>query len=480
MTKYLALKILALLGTGVAILILGAVAFGPRIAERVALRELSPEMKEQYVQWKSKKLILPPQALDVRPFSPETQAAARAFRQEYKARHSTLDKVLTNYFKNNPRLELLGKEERPDLAAARGDLDHLQPLLNAFERLVTQPDFEFNATVGDQRWMEGDYIRPIPFFLPFHNATKLTILKALVLAQEGKMAEALHAAEVSICGSRPNPYGSIIGQLVGVMACSPGAIAWQEVVRQCGDPGLLRHTLARQNELAGQLRFFSENLPITALDNLDTIRECKRRGLPVSLPPLTERELIAKSYEAEADYLEKITLPAQSILSPTATQKEKAILAFRISGMQESILSYRTSAAMYGGVGNYARPWRIRLALPWLSAVFFTQGRQTNTFEFQIRVRVAQSRFDLLRLETARKLYALEHGGAAPARLADLVPQYLPEIPLDRFAQDKKAPYREAANCYYSIGPNGKDEGARIFYDPTNGTTSGGDVALVR
>jgi hypothetical protein len=60
----------------------------------------------------------------------------------------------------------------------------------------------------------------------------------------------------------------------------------------------------------------------------------------------------------------------------------------------------------------------------------------------------------------ALRLYAADHAGRLPGTLADLVPAYLPALPLDPFASNKPLNYLpDAANpLLYSVGENGLDE----------------------
>ena len=57
-----------------------------------------------------------------------------------------------------------------------------------------------------------------------------------------------------------------------------------------------------------------------------------------------------------------------------------------------------------------------------------------------------------------------------PAKLADLAPRYLPRIPGDLFS-GKELTYKpsEKGYLFYSIGPNGKDDGGRWYDDDPPG-----------
>jgi hypothetical protein len=67
----------------------------------------------------------------------------------------------------------------------------------------------------------------------------------------------------------------------------------------------------------------------------------------------------------------------------------------------------------------------------------------------------------LLICDLAIRAYSLEHG-RNPAKLTDLVPDYLPEVPKDPFGSGQIL-YRLAPNGYllYSVGVDGLDDGGR-------------------
>ena len=89
---------------------------------------------------------------------------------------------------------------------------------------------------------------------------------------------------------------------------------------------------------------------------------------------------------------------------------------------------------------------------------------------------MVRARLDLSRIRVASKLYELEKGAEAES-LGDLAPDYLPTIPVDPFAGDGVS-YRRADGRYYSVGPDGVDDGGAVTYDPANGTASAGDIFL--
>jgi hypothetical protein len=73
----------------------------------------------------------------------------------------------------------------------------------------------------------------------------------------------------------------------------------------------------------------------------------------------------------------------------------------------------------------------------------------------------ADVRLDILRIAFAAELYGRDYG-RYPSELAKLTPQYLAEIPVDRFS-DKQLGFGASARSFliYSVGRNGKDDRGR-------------------
>lgn len=61
----------------------------------------------------------------------------------------------------------------------------------------------------------------------------------------------------------------------------------------------------------------------------------------------------------------------------------------------------------------------------------------------------------------AMRWYSLEHQDKLPAKLADLVPRYLPEVPRDPMASDRPLGYVPDRGLIYSVGRDGRDDGGR-------------------
>jgi hypothetical protein len=82
----------------------------------------------------------------------------------------------------------------------------------------------------------------------------------------------------------------------------------------------------------------------------------------------------------------------------------------------------------------------------------------------------------------ATRAYALEHDGKLPERLEDLVPNYLPMVPVDPLAAEAK-PLRYVSGekpLVYSVGENGRDDGGKepLWRLPPREARNGSDEVI--
>lgn len=101
-----------------------------------------------------------------------------------------------------------------------------------------------------------------------------------------------------------------------------------------------------------------------------------------------------------------------------------------------------------------------------------------NFLEADVRALVTKSKLRETELATALVACKMDKG-RYPKRLSELVPEYFAALPVDPFVGHdygyKPAP-DGSSYVLYGVGPDRKDEGTAMLYDPTNGTISGGDV----
>lgn len=102
-----------------------------------------------------------------------------------------------------------------------------------------------------------------------------------------------------------------------------------------------------------------------------------------------------------------------------------------------------------------------------------------NLREALTRQGVADTRFQLVRMAAGARHYFLRTGGFSKSIGEFNLPTSGTITPRDPFGE---GPLRSVENpkglVCYGVGPNQKDEGGTITYDPTNGSVSPGDVVL--
>lgn len=153
------------------------------------------------------------------------------------------------------------------------------------------------------------------------------------------------------------------------------------------------------------------------------------------------------------------SLPAESLLKPLFTIE--AIRLIRYVNHTITAASFSTYPAAIAGVRENRSSW-----VQWESTTMATQLTKVPHRLLAVYERNFLTHFDsiarrrAIAISLAIRLYQLDHSGAYPTRLEELVPTYLPEMPEDPFAAGKRpfgyqtAPMR----MLISVGEDGKDD----------------------
>lgn len=448
--KNLGSWILGLLGGLVVVLAGLAYWTAPALIERA---NLEPQERAAFYAWKNDKIHLPVEALNAPPCRPATRAATASFLQawetEQKAAKALIDDVEGQ---EDDASESQGPIDSDALDAARFGprLESLRAMMDAFAVLAAQPDYTIDAAASG-----GGTGLSVPNFIAIQTNIKLLRLRVYGLVRDGRLDEADKTVLLMFQASRSNPYDRFIASMIGIAGESIATDAWNHVVRHCDDKTLFHRMLDEQTEQARRPILFATGVPFGVVDTIGTLRALRRRGIDRDFQDKTGVDLCVMANLAEAEYIETQEIPS---------------LRNQVKLVQDAS---ERAQSLHGVADVLQNPNRLRGAS---SRVFFYQMMKLNGGEdAEARALVAAVRIDLLRLETAQKLYALEHG-RPPAVIGDLVPQYLSAVPSDRFGP--VALLQVAPGRYFSIGPDRVDDHGAIAYDPTNGALSAGDVFL--
>lgn len=438
---------------------------GPEIGEFLAFRRIPSKdqaaQRAAFHKWRNERLTLPADALVVTPFTSATQAAARAFDAVW-----TQDEKQTKGFAALEDSFKKGTADNLAYADLTAALVPLAPLVEAFTAVVSRPDYNTRAFAsGCER---EQYELPMTRWVAVIAGARLARLGARAALHEGRFGDALRLAETSLRVARCDRYASPLEQMIAPLLLSEGVTTLHEFILRCPDPALLRRSLATQNTIARQCDFnTSSSFSFRAQESLVMLRELKRRGISVEIGNPTTMELFGQSLAGRARFIESRVVPM--VQSDPAQLKAACAMADQ----------FRSTAAKLGVSETSRLNSFLRLKAGFdLPVIYLSTYAEWSSKDRRLVQKdlAARCRLDLLRLATARRLYVIEHGNN-PAKTADLVPKYLPEIPLDRFAK-LPAPYQESSKGYYSVGPDGRDDGNLRPYDDTRSTQQGVDLSL--
>jgi len=118
-------------------------------------------------------------------------------------------------------------------------------------------------------------------------------------------------------------------------------------------------------------------------------------------------------------------------------------------------------------------PWQFVL-LEWPRPLYVYEFPSVQILARQVFSQ--RARLCIVQAYAAALLYRADHG-APPEKWADLVPEYLPDVPADPFADGPlKLQHRDGRVFIYSVGPDGKDDGGSGYLEraerPEEGKTA--------
>ena len=399
------------------------------------------KQQEDFQLWRTEKLTFPEEVVAAEPFAEPTLDAAGLFLEAWEEHQTAAEQVERLYQQSTYSIET-GSLTAAEKEALATQWSAIEPLLTAFHEMVRQDDYTVNVLIPLQKQPGPSY--DLAAYRPAITLSRqLLALRNEKLFQEDRIAEALANAESIMLASRTERYSPLIVSMISILDFSKGVESWRQAVDHCDDPELLRQTLQRQHELAPATGFVTRDIPPEMLDQLGLIRIAQREGFEVEIQGLNGSELLGEGMMAE-EFL----------------NKDKAYPSIDQAMLKG--LTPRSTSLFARLAANYSLPVLYRISL-------------TPSAEFYANDDEARVKFDLLRLYTAQKLYRLEQG-EEPKSMADLVPDYLPEILVDIFSKSGQ-PYLfnglAPIPFFYSIGRDGIDQQGAQQYRANTGVAAG-------
>lgn len=359
---------------------------------------------------------------------------------------------------------------RSDIPETAGPLKDLDPLLEKARRSVEKTHWYIPyCTTGDD-WVFG-------ILLPFHQQLR-TVARSLQLScmrhlGEGAVDAAIDdAVAVMKLGHLAGRNGFMVELLIGMAVEGTGRRMAERIVfsGHCTDAQLQKlEDFLR--EPPGPLRFGRHQLVGERLGGLDHVVQMARSGR-ISISPMegnpaagagmaarilsgiqrsaVDWESVLIAVNGNYDRIEEaISMPAANgVKRIEAADRAMAALARKSAGSIAPLLSGR------GARGKAIGEWVSRDLQPAIQQVLKADLRN-------------ESEHVLLLTAIAAERYRIRHG-RVPGSLPELVPEFLPAVPLDPCSGGPLV-YRPAGRPFtlYSVGTNGvDDQGVRMEENP--------------
>jgi hypothetical protein len=269
-----------------------------------------------------------------------------------------------------------------------------------------------------------------------------------------RAGEQVEAVERAVLGLRlgrrvRDSRGPLVDYLTGlaIMGCSSVALeSWVNLAET--EPPTLRHLAVLLDESAPP-----RDLSEAYVDSL-------RLEFLVSHKILRDYVTAEQSAKEGTHMGKAVDWAAKTRVLFPLIYKRNITLALNAEGWREKMRSGRESIVdeKRKRTGSGGCPHCEALEAPWwqpanmygryLAAVIFpTVGR------IRITAANAESRVSLLRSAVALRLYSVDHDGAQPSTLRELVPEYLPSVPRD-YADNGEIRYSRDARALWSVGVN--------------------------
>jgi hypothetical protein len=304
-----------LLTLGAIVLVLFGIVLGfIRYGEHRFLSEMTPARKAAFDRWYTEKVTIPPEMLQVEPFTSETLEAVRAFDRQW-AVSGKMAQELGAAWGESKQSPTSGTPETalapPSLLEWRARLEPVRPLLTAWREVVMRPDYQIQAWIVPQMEAGTDSSSVDTEFLGRLNlVARLVALDARIQLEERQPKEALDDAEALLACSQLDACPPILHRMVAVTLVDKGLDTYVRIVADLTDPAL-KEQARRALEKYEKSGVFGTEHPLnpTIQDHIGMTWKARYRGLTPDFQEKTGPEILEESCRVQRDYVERYVLP---------------------------------------------------------------------------------------------------------------------------------------------------------------------------
>jgi len=338
--------------------------------ENRGFKEMSPETRAAFDAWYNKKLTIPAAMVTVEPYSDATKAAVQEFRKQWEA-HQEQVTAFGNEWK--PEVDA-NKEDVSPTRFSPATLDLLtthvtasRPLLDAFRKVISQPDYTLNA------WQLNEwYTEKSVTYLALRQTTRMLYVDALTKLPSDPAA-ALESANAILASAQLDRASIIVLQGISAVMAKEALNIYDLALAQTEDPVIKKNIAdALSRYRPAVIEPLENQLDPLVIDHIGMLANARRNGVEIDFNNKTGREIMLITWSALFEYYqqkeESVPAEERKALAETVetTRKQLAMLESNNLGLKGRLserLEYVNSAALYGltkpalsrAAGNYSR-----------------------------------------------------------------------------------------------------------------------------
>jgi beta-lactamase regulating signal transducer with metallopeptidase domain len=293
-----------------------------KFSEARVFAQMTPEQKAAFDRWYTQPVTIPPEALEVKPFAPETVEAVREFLRLWKENE---DAAMACNKEWAAAVEPKKGAEAPapsdeTIAEFAEKTRPFAPLLTAFQAVVQRPGYTFSdwtAALDASKASFGDtdgVLMGRVSFVPIQGAARLCSIQARVCLKEGRIPEAIASADAAVAAGQMDPYDLLVNKMVAAAVLHIGIETHEAIAAKATDPDSRKTMLAALEAHRGQIRY---DPPVAmdgvVLDQVAMTAQPRCLGVPVALEGKTGYEIMTEAQWVRLDSMKRfgaLILPA--------------------------------------------------------------------------------------------------------------------------------------------------------------------------
>jgi hypothetical protein len=359
---------------GVLLLLLITIPLGMlKLGEQRVFSQMSPQARLDFERWYTQKVTIPPEALKIQSFEPQTVQAAREFYRLWKNDKDAAEAIEKVWWpkmkkKADQKEKLIGEF----VAQHQGGLGSLAPLLAAARAVVVRPDYTLDAW-GIDRVPSTSTLEMFPRldYVTIRLISRLLYIDALIALKENRLENAIQDADALVAFARVRPYSVLVSTMIAVAILKTGMDVSEQIAGKITDPALRKRLLDNlERRRSDPPSIPDDDFNTLIQEHISMTAEARRLGVSYDFSNKTGYEIMLEWQRILAEHLEKIVLPT------TTDPAKKKVLTTSIQDLRGELVLLSPHPA---GLRKYLARWTVPInaaTLYSISAPGFAKPRE--------------------------------------------------------------------------------------------------------